>query len=290
MTIPCANEYFRIKGTLWEGRTLYDLYREAHTPREWHAPLKALAEELGLVCFSTPFDAGAVDFLETLGMPMHKVASFELVDVPLLKKVAATRKPVILSTGMATVGEIAQAVDVLREHGCGELSLLKCTSAYPAPPEEANLRTLPHLAELFACPVGLSDHTLGSAVAVAAVALDARIIEKHFTLSRADGGPDGAFSMEPHEFKQMAGDIRTAEKALGRVSYGRTPGEEASAVFRRSLFAVEDVKAGEAFTPRNVRSIRPGHGLPPRHYDAVMGKAARVDVARGTPLGWEVIG
>ncbi|MDL2226368.1 pseudaminic acid synthase [Deltaproteobacteria bacterium OttesenSCG-928-M10] len=290
MTIDCDNEYFRISGTIWEGRTLHDLYREAHTPWEWHAPLKSLAEKLGLDFFSTPFDATAVDFLEELGVELYKVASFELADIPLLKKIAATGKPVIMSTGMASLAEIDEAVTALREGGAGPLTLLKCTSAYPAPPEEANLRTIPALAEIFNCPVGLSDHTMGSAAAVAAVALGASVIEKHFTLSRADGGPDGSFSMEPEEFGQMVRDIRTVEKALGRVSFELTDKERESRVFRRSLFVVEDMKAGELFTEKNVRSIRPGHGLAPKYLPEILGRKAGADIKRGTPLTWRLIG
>ena len=290
LTIPCDNEFFRIKGTLWEGRTLYDLYREAYTPWEWHARLMALADDLGLAFFSTPFDATAVDFLESLNVPCHKVASFELVDLPLLRKIAATGKPVIMSTGMATLAEIDEAVQTLRGNGTEELVLLKCTSAYPAPAEEANLRTIPHLSQTFGCPAGLSDHTMGSAVAVAAVALGARVIEKHFTLSRADGGPDGAFSMEPGEFATMTRDIRTVEKALGQVSYALTGREEQSRVFRRSLFVVKDMRTGDLFTEENVRSIRPGHGLHPRHYEDRLGKRAGKALAAGTPMAWELLG
>lgn len=289
LTIPCDNEYFRIKGTIWEGRTLHDLYQEAHTPWEWTPRLMALAKDLGMDCFSTPFDATAVDFLEKCGVSRYKIASFEVVDIPLLKKVAATGKPVIMSTGMATLGEIDEAVRTLRENGAGELTLLKCTSAYPAPPEEANLRTIPHLAQAFGCKAGLSDHTMGSAVAVAAVALGATVIEKHFTLSRADGGPDGSFSMEPHEFKQMVQDIRTVEKALGSVCYDLTEKQKESKIFRRSLFVVEDITAGEPFTEQNVRSIRPGHGLPPRFFDMIIGSKATQDLAKGTPLSWDAV-
>lgn len=287
LTINCDNEYFRIKGTLWEGRTLYDLYREAHMPWEWTPRLMGLARELGLDCFSTPFDATAVDFLEGCGVSRHKIASFELVDIPLLKKVAATGKPVILSTGMASLAEIDEAVRTLRDNGAGELTLLKCTSAYPAPPEEANLRTIPHMAQAFGCRAGLSDHTMGSAVAVAAAALGASVIEKHFTLSRADGGPDGSFSMEPAEFQQMVRDVRTVEKALGTVSYALTEKQKESVVFRRSLFVVEDMHKGDVLTEKNVRSIRPGYGLPPRCLPLVLGRRATRDITRGTPLSWE---
>jgi pseudaminic acid synthase len=290
MTIPCDNEHFRIKGTLWEGKTLHDLYQEAYTPWEWQPRLKELANDLGMDCFSTPFDATAVDFLEKMNVPCHKVASFEVVDIPLLKKIASTGKPVIMSTGMASLTEIDEAVTTLRENGTTELALLKCTSAYPAPPEEANLRTIPHLAQAFSCVAGLSDHTLGSAVAVGAVAVGARIIEKHFTLARADGGPDSAFSMEPHEFRQMVQDIRTVEKALGAVCYDLTPKQKESKVFRRSLFVVKDMKAGEAFTEENVRSIRPGYGLPPKMLNIVLGRRAAKNLSMGTPLSLDDIG
>lgn len=284
MTIPCDNEYFRIKGTLWDGKTLHDLYQEAYTPWEWQPRLKALANDLGMDCFSTPFDATAVDFLEEMNVPCHKVASFEVADIPLLKKIGSTGKPVIMSTGMASLAEIDEAVTTLRESGTRELALLKCTSAYPAPPEEANLRTIPHLAQAFNCVAGLSDHTLGSAVAVGAVAVGARIVEKHFTLARADGGPDSAFSMEPDEFRQMVQDIRTVEKALGSVCYDLTPKQKECKVFRRSLFVVKDMKAGDVFTEENVRSIRPGYGLPPKFLGLVLGKRANTFIAKGTPL------
>ncbi|MDR0827523.1 MAG: pseudaminic acid synthase [Desulfovibrio sp.] len=289
ITIPCDNRYFRIKGTSWEGRTLHDLYQEAYTPWEWTPRLMAIAKDLGLDCFSTPFDASAVDFLEQCGVSRYKIASFEVVDIPLLKKVAATGKPVILSTGMASLAEIDEAVRTLRDNGAGELTLLKCTSAYPAPPEEINLLTIPHLAQAFNCPTGLSDHTMGSAVAVAAVALGACIIEKHFTLRRADGGPDSAFSMQPVEFKQMVADIRTVEKALGHVSYALTDKERESIAFRRSLFVVQDMKAGDVFTKENVRSVRPGHGLHTRYLPNVLGRTAKQDITKGTPLGWDML-
>ena len=289
LTIPCDNDYFRIQGTLWDGRTLHDLYQEAHTPWEWHPRLKALANDLGMDCFSTPFDHTAVDFLESIGMPLNKVASFEIVDIPLLKKIAQTGKPVIMSTGMATLGEIDEAVRTLRDNGAKDLVLLKCTSSYPAPVEEANLRTIPHLAEMFGCPAGLSDHTMGGAVAIAAVSMGAKVIEKHFTLSRADGGPDSAFSMEPDEFRRMVDDIRIVEKALGQVSYNRTKAEEGSVVFRRSLFVVKDIKKGEAFTSANMRSIRPGHGLHTRHYEEILGRIARANIKAGTPLAWNLL-
>lgn len=289
LTISCDNDYFRIKGTLWDGRTLYDLYNEAHTPWEWTPRLMALAKSLGMDCFSTPFDDSSVDFLEECGVSRYKIASFEVVDLPLLKKVASTRKPVIMSTGMASLGEIERAVKTLRENGAGEITLLKCTSAYPAPPEEVNLVTIPNLAQTFGCDAGLSDHTLGSAVAVAAVALGAKIVEKHFTLSRADGGPDSSFSMEPDEFRQMVLDIRTVEKAIGHISYQLTEKEKESRVFRRSLFVTRDMKKGEIFTRENIRSIRPGYGLAPGFMENILGKSCKADIARGTPVTWDLL-
>lgn len=253
-------------------------------PWEWQPRLKALANGLGMDCFSTPFDATAVDFLEKMNVPCHKIASFEVVDIPLLKKIASTGKPVIMSTGMANLAEIDEAVSTLRANGTKELALLKCTSAYPASADEANLRTIPHLAQAFCCIAGLSDHTMGSAVAVGAVALGARIIEKHFTLSRSGGGPDGAFSMEPDEFKQMVQDIRTVEKALGTVCYELTAKQKESKVFRRSLFVVRDIKAGEVFSEENVRSIRPGYGLEPKFIYNVLGRKSKTFIKIGTPL------
>lgn len=291
ITIDSRRPEFLIgKGTLWEGRNLYELYGEAFTPWEWQPKLKAEAENLGMDCFSTPFDETAVDFLEQMDVPAHKIASFELVDTELLKKVAATRKPVIMSTGMATLAEIDEAVRILRAGGCTQLALLKCTSAYPSLAEDMNLQTIPHLSEAFGVPAGLSDHTLGIAVPVAAVALGACIIEKHFTLSRADGGPDAAFSLEPAEFRAMVDAVRTAEKALGTVNYESTEKEKASRIFRRSLFVVKDMQAGEEFTRENVRSIRPGHGLPVKELNLVLGKTVKQDVTRGTPLSWEMLG
>jgi N-acetylneuraminate synthase len=286
LTINCHNEYFRIKGTLWEGRNLYELYGEAYTPWEWQPKLKQIANDLGLELFSTPFDVTAVDFLEEMGVAAHKVASFENVDLPLLRRIAQTNKPVIMSTGMATLAEIDEAVGTLRQFGNQELILLKCTSAYPSPPEAMNLQTIPHLAAAFGTPVGLSDHTPGTTVPVAAVALGACMVEKHFTISRALPGPDSPFSLEPHEFKAMVEAVRVAEKALGHVHYGLEEQEVNSRVFRRSLFVVEDVQAGAPFTSANVRSIRPGHGLHTRYLDAVIGRRASQDIARGTPLAW----
>jgi N-acetylneuraminate synthase len=290
ITIDCRSEHFLIgNGTLWEGRNLYDLYAEAYTPWEWQPRLRRIAGELGMDCFSSPFDGTAVDFLEQMEVPAYKIASFELVDLPLIRKVARTGKPTIISTGMASFSEIEEAVRAFREAGGTQLALLKCTSAYPSPPEEMNLRTIPHLAEAFGVPAGLSDHTLGFAVSVAAVALGARIIEKHLTLSRSEQGPDSAFSMEPHEFKTMVEAIRTAERAVGQVSYEITEKEAASRIFRRSLFVVRDMKAGELFTEENIRSIRPGHGLHTRHLEQVLGHAAACDIRRGTPLSRELI-
>ncbi len=290
LTIPSDKEYFRIGGgTLWDGRTLYDLYGEAYMPWEWQPKLKEIADEIGIDLFSTAFDPTAVDFLEEMGVPVHKVASFEIVDIPLIEKMARTGKPLMISTGMATLSEIEEAVRAARRAGATQIALLKCTSAYPAPPEEMNLRTIPHLAEAFGIPVGLSDHTLGIAVPVAAVALGACIVEKHFTLSRDIPGPDSAFSLEPHELKAMVEAIRTVEKALGEVHYGVSEREAQSRVFRRSLFVVKDVKAGEVFTEENVRSIRPGHGLPPKHLPDVLGRRAAHDMERGTPLTWDCV-
>jgi N-acetylneuraminate synthase len=290
ITLPSDRDYFRVGGgTLWDGRTLYDLYGQAYTPWEWQPKLKRIANDLGMDLFSSAFDATAVDFLERMNVPAHKVASFELVDIPLIQKMARTGKPIIMSTGMATVEEIEEAVQTAHQAGATQIALLKCTSAYPAPPDEMNLRSIPDLAKRFCVPAGLSDHTMGVAVPVAAVTLGACIIEKHLTLSRSMPGPDSAFSLEPPEFKQMVDAVRVAEQALGEVQYGLTSKEEASRVFRRSLFVVEDVKAGELFTEVNVRSIRPGHGLHTRHLPGVLGKRAARDVARGTPLSWELV-
>lgn len=290
LTIDCNRRWFRIRGTLWQGRTLHDLYSEAYTPWEWQPRLQQEAQKLGLDFFSTPFDAMAVDFLEQMRVPVHKIASFELVDHALLRRVAATGKPIILSTGMATQAEIREAVLAIRATGNRRIILLKCTSAYPAEPKSMNLRTIPHMAKAFGCPVGLSDHTLGIAAPVAAVALGACVIEKHLTLSRAAGGPDAAFSLEPHEFREMVQAVRVAERALGRVSYAPTAQEGASRAFRRSLFVVRDMCAREHFTTENVRSIRPGHGLPPKHLAKVLGRCAVRKIARGTPLAWNLVG
>ena len=290
ITIQRSRECFQVGGgTLWDGRSLYDLYKEAYTPWDWQPKLKKVADDLGIQCFSSAFDASAVDFLETMNVPAHKVASFELVDLPLIQKMAATGKPMIMSTGMATVEEIEEDLTTARLAGATQIALLKCTSAYPAPPEEMHLRTIPELARRFEVPVGLSDHTMGIAVPVAAVSLGASIIEKHLTLSRAAGGPDGAFSLEPEEFKAMVDGVRMAEKALGSVHFGISDRESSSRVFRRSLFVVRDLKKGEKFTSENVRSIRPGDGLHTRHLVDVLGKTATHDVVQGTPLSWDLV-
>lgn len=291
LTIQSDRADFRVGGgTIWDGRTLHDLYSEAFTPWEWQPKLKAVADSLGLDLFSTPFDPSAVDFLELMHVPAHKIASFEIVDLPLIEKIAATGKPIIMSTGMATLAEISEAVETIFRTGNKQVVLLKCTSAYPAPPETMNLRTIPHLSEAFGVPAGLSDHTLGVAVPVAAVALGACVIEKHVTMSRTVKGPDSEFSLEPAEFKLMAESVRAAEKALGRVHYGVNADDAKSRVFRRSLYAVADIQAGEPFTNLNVRSIRPGFGLPPKFLRDVLGRRATVNLPKGTPLSMEVIG
>ena len=291
MTINLDQGEFRIEdpGSLWKGKSLYDLYREAYTPWEWHEAIFKRGHELGLVVFSTPFDATAVKFLEELGAPAYKIASFENADLPLIRTVAATGKPMFISTGMATIAELDETVRAARGSGCRDIVLLKCTSSYPASPENTNIRTIPHMRELFDVQVGLSDHTLGVGVAVAAVGLGATVVEKHFTLSRDVPGPDSAFSLEPHEFKAMVEGIRTAEKALGEVRYEVGKQEAKSRVFRRSLFVVKDMKAGEVFTHENVRSIRPGYGLPPKFLKEVLGRRAACDIKSGTPLEWRMV-
>lgn len=291
ITIDSDHELFLIqKPSLWAGRRLHELYGEAYTPWDWQPKLKDLASELGLDCFSTPFDFTAVDFLERMEVPAYKIASFELIDLPLIERVARTGKPLIMSTGMASLAEIDDAVRAFREAGGSELVLLKCNSGYPAPPEEMNLRTIPHLAAAFGVPVGLSDHTLDVAVPVTAVALGACVLEKHFTLSRAVPGPDNAFSLEPQEFRAMVEAVRTTERALGVVNYEPTAKEKISRLHRRSLFAVRDIAAGEAFTAENVRSIRPGQGLSPKYYHEVLRHRAAQAIPRGTPLAWNLIG
>ena len=290
ITLDVDNDHFRVKGgTLWDGKTLHELYQSAYTPWDWQPKLKQAAQEAGMHCFSSPFDLTAVAFLEGLEVPAYKIASFELVDHILLKAVAKTGKPIIASTGMASLAEIDDAVGCLREHGARELALLKTNSAYPAPPSEMNLRTIPHLAQAFSLPTGLSDHSLGTAVPVAATALGACIIEKHLCLSRSEPGPDSDFSLEPDEFREMVDAVRAAHEALGSVCYEITPKQEASKIFRRSLFVSQAVKAGEIFDERNVRSVRPGNGLHTKHFDLVIGKYASRDIVAGTPLSWDLI-
>ena len=275
--------------SLWKGRSLHSLYDEAHTPWEWHEPIMKRAAELGMVCFSSPFDETAVDFLETLEVPAYKIGSFECTHLPLLKKVAATGKPVILSTGMATVAEIDEAVRTLRAGGCSELALLKCTSTYPSTPENSNLATLPHLREMFGCEVGISDHTLGIGVSVAAVALGAVIIEKHFTLARAEGGVDSAFSMEPDEMKALVVESERAWQAMGRIHYGPTAAEKVAVTRRRSIYLSRDAGAGEVLSEANLRVVRPGNGLEPKFLPLVMGRRLRRAVTKGTPLSWDLL-
>lgn len=280
---------FRISGGPWDGYRLYDLYREASTPWDWHEQLFERARRHGLAVFSSPFDPTAIAFLETLGAPAYKIASFEVIDLPLVELAARTGKPLIISTGMADLAEIGEVASTVRATGNEAFALLHCVSSYPAPPEDANLLTLPHLAETFGTVVGLSDHTPGTAVATAAVSLGASIVEKHLTLRRADGGPDAAFSLEPHEFKDLVENVHVAHRALGRINYDREPSEKGSLVFRRSLYAVRDIAAGEILTPDNVRSIRPGHGLPPKFLSSVLGRHAVRSIARGTPLDWPLL-
>lgn len=290
ITIDVANEYFQItQGTMWDGKTLYQLYREAYTPWEWQPKLKEIAEDVGLVCFSSPFDKTAVDFLEQMNVPVYKVASFEITDIPLIEYIASKGKPVIISTGIATLDDVKEAVAACKEMGNTQIVLLKCTSAYPAPLEEINLMTIPDMAERFGTVVGLSDHTLGISVPIASVALGARIIEKHFILDRKLGGPDAPFSLEPEEFKTMVRAVREVERALGDKSYALSERVKRSREFSRSLFVVDDLRAGEVFTEENVRSIRPGYGLPPKYLRAVLGKTARRELKKGTPLQWDMI-
>ncbi|MGY5708914.1 pseudaminic acid synthase [Vibrio cincinnatiensis] len=289
ITIDCESEEFQIKGGLWDGQTLYELYKGAHMPWEWHKPLFEKAQELGITIFSSPFDFSAVDLLEKLDAPAYKIASFELVDLPLIKRVAQTGKPMIMSTGMANEHEIAEAIQTARENGCKELVVLHCVSGYPAPAEQYNLRTIADMAERFDVLSGLSDHTIDNATAVASVALGACLIEKHVTLDRNGGGPDDSFSLEPHELQALCQDAKTAWAALGKVNYERTEAEKGNVKFRRSLYIVKDIKAGEVLTEEHVRSIRPGFGLAPKLYDEVIGKIVKVDISSGTPLSFELI-
>ncbi len=291
LTIDVDKEDFQIndKSSLWKGNTLYNLYKKAHTPWDWHEKLFKRCNELGLICFSAPFDETAVEFLETLDNPVYKIASFESNHLPLLRKVAATGKPVIVSTGMASLADLDLAVKTLRDEGCNDLVLLKCTSTYPAEPVDSNILTIPHMKELFNCQVGLSDHTLGLGAALASISLGASVIEKHFTLSRAEGGVDAAFSMEPDEMKMLVEESKKAWQALGKVSYGPTRNEKNSLKFRRSIYAVKDINAGELLTSENIRVIRPGYGLSPKYYDLIKGKKIKVSVEKGTPMNWDLL-
>ena len=289
ITIASDKPEFRIKGGLWDGQTLYELYEQAHTPWEWHAELFEKARDVGITLFSSPFDFTAVDLLEELGSPAFKIASFEAVDLPLIRRVASAGKPVIISTGMSDEAEIESAIGAARQAGCDELVVLHCVSGYPAPASDYNLRTLVDIGARHDVVVGLSDHTLGNATAIAAIALGASVIEKHFTLDRDGGGPDDSFSLEPKELKDLCRDCRTAWEALGEVDYTRKKSEEGNAQFRRSLYVVADVKAGDTVTPDNVRSIRPGFGLEPRHYDDIMGRKFASDVSRATPVSWDLL-
>jgi len=290
ITIDCDNEDFRIEGGLWEGYNLYRLYEWAQTPFEWHKPIFDYARKKDIVIFSTPFDETAVDLLEDLNAPAYKIASFEAIDLPLIKYVAQTNKPMIISTGMANLEEITEAVAIARQSGCEQLVLLHCISSYPAPIEESNLRTIPDLAEKFSVVSGLSDHTLGTAVSVASVALGASVIEKHITLSRNDKGPDSEFSLEPEELRQLCADTRAAWSALGVCGYERKPAEEGNLKFRRSIYIVEDMKKGDVFTEKNIRRIRPGFGLAPKFYEKLIGKRITIDSKRGTPLTMKMVG
>lgn len=291
MTLDIGEDEFFIDdpNSLWKGNSLYDLYREAYTPWEWHKPIFHRCKELGIIGFSTPFDESAVDFLESLEVPCYKVASFENVDLPLIRKIAATGKPIIISTGMATAAELDDMVRAAREAGCNDLILLKCTSTYPATPENSNLLTIPHMKELFQCQVGISDHTMGVGVSIASVVLGGTVIEKHFTLRRADGGVDSAFSMEPEEMALLVKESLQAWQALGKVSYGPTQREVPSLKHRRSLYVTKNLKAGDVLTPENVRAIRPGLGLAPKYFDILMGKQVKQDVKMGAPVTWDLI-
>ncbi|WP_399553390.1 pseudaminic acid synthase [uncultured Selenomonas sp.] len=289
LDIDTGEFFIADQNSLWKGETLYRLYEKAHTPWEWHKPIFDRCKEHGIMGFSTPFDDTSVDFLEELGVPCYKIASFENIDLPLIRKAARTGKPIIASTGMTTVSELSDLVQTARDNGCTDLTLLKCTSSYPSSPEGTNLRTIPHMRELFGCDVGLSDHTLGIGVAVASVALGATVIEKHFTLSRDDGGVDAAFSLEPDEMAQLVRECRAAALAMGEVRYEMAEQEKKSLQFRRSLYIAEDMRAGDVLTEKNLRRIRPGYGLSPKHYDALLGKKVRCDVKCGTPMSWELV-
>ena len=290
ITIDCNNDYFQIKqGTVWDGKTLYELYREAYTPWEWHYELKELAKKIGLIFFSTPLDRTAVDFLVELDVPTYKIASFEITDIPLIEYVASKGKPVIISTGIATLCDIQEAVEACKRVGNDKIILLKCTSAYPAPLGDVNLKTIPNMAKTFNCTVGLSDHTLGISVPIAAVALGAKVIEKHFILSKDINSPDKEFSLTPDEFSQMVKSIREVEKALGEVNYNLTEKMKKGREFSRSLFVVKDIKKGDIFTEENIKSIRPGYGLHPKYLKEILGKKARKDIKKGTPISWNLV-
>jgi pseudaminic acid synthase len=291
LTIDCDNEYFQLKqGTIWDGQTLYKLYQKTYTPWEWQPKLKKIAEEEGLICFSTPFDRTSVDFLEEMDVPVYKIASFEITDIPLIEYIAAKKKPVLLSTGIATLSDIDLALRTLRSKGAREISLLKCTSEYPAPVERANLKTIPNMADTFGVVPGLSDHTLGISVPITAVALGAKIVEKHFTLERSAGGADAAFSLEPQEFSEMVSSVRECEKALGSVDYSIPESTvKKGRIFSRSLFVVKEMKQGDTFSIETVRSIRPGNGLHPANINEILGRKARVDIKAGTPVRWDLI-
>lgn len=290
MTLDINERGFFIadKKSLWQGESLYNLYKKAYTPWEWHQKIFDRCKEKGILGFSTPFDFSAVEFLEKLNVPFYKIASFENIDLPLIKRIAQTGKPIIASTGMASIAELDDLVTTARNNGCRDITLLKCTSSYPATPEGTNLLTIPHLQNLFNCRVGISDHTLGIGVALASIALGATVIEKHFTLSRAEGGVDAAFSLEPKEMRQLVEESKSVYKALGSVQYGPSAQEKASLKFRRSLYIVEDLCKGEIITPKNMRAIRPGLGLSPKYYDVIMGKMVNKDIKRGTPVSWDI--
>ncbi|SFJ77600.1 pseudaminic acid synthase [Halobacillus dabanensis] len=292
MTLDHKSDEFHIGDaeSLWKGKSLYELYQEAYTPWNWHKKIFERCRELGMIGFSTPFDESSVDFLESLRVPLYKIASFENTDLPLIKKVAKTGKPVIISTGMATAGEITEMVEAFESAGGKDLILLKCTSSYPATPKNSNIVTIPHMKDLFQCQIGLSDHTLGTGVAVASVALGATVVEKHFTLARKDGGVDAQFSLEPEEMKELVEETERAWQSLGKVNYGPTASEKKSGKYRRSLYITEDLKSGDTLTESNFRAIRPGYGLPPKYYELLLGKKVNADVKRGTPMSWDLIG
>lgn len=291
MTLDIKGDEFYINdpNSLWKGYNLYKLYQEAHTPLKWHKPIFDRCKDLGLICFSTPFDDTSVDFLESLHVPCYKIASFENIDIPLIRKVAATGKPMIISAGMATIAELDESISIAREYGCNDIILLKCTSTYPSTPENSNILTIPHMRDLFNVQTGLSDHTKGIGVSVASIAVGATVIEKHFTLSRADGGVDSDFSMEPEEMKSLVAECTNAWRALGKISYGATKDEKKSLIYRRSLYVSKDIKKGETFTKENLKAIRPGLGLSPKYFDILLGKSVNRNIKRGTPVSWELL-